>query len=107
MFDYAVDLRLIDQTRSDWRDRAHFFALASNLIRRILVDHARRARSGECPGRYDSDPSGFRAEDAGGGVVPATLAAVSLPAAGPRPVVRRVAPAQTSRTRLSVEPFRT
>ena len=38
-------LRLIDLTRMQWRDRAHFFAMAATLMRRILVDHARdRAR---------------------------------------------------------------
>ncbi len=35
-------LKLIDQTRADFTDRAHFFAVASNAMRRILVDHARR-----------------------------------------------------------------
>lgn len=34
-------LRLIDQRRMEWRNRNHFFALAAELIRRILVDHAR------------------------------------------------------------------
>jgi RNA polymerase sigma factor (TIGR02999 family) len=34
-------LRLIDQSNTDWKNRAHFFALASRIIRRILVDHAR------------------------------------------------------------------
>lgn len=34
-------MKMIDQTRVQWRDRAHFFALASQAIRRILVDHAR------------------------------------------------------------------
>jgi RNA polymerase sigma factor (TIGR02999 family) len=34
-------LRLIDQRRVEWRNRNHFFALAAELIRRILVDHAR------------------------------------------------------------------
>ena len=38
-------LRLTDVTRMQWRDRAHFFAMAATLMRRILVDHARdRAR---------------------------------------------------------------
>ncbi len=38
-------LKLIDQTRVDWQGRAHFFAIASQLMRRVLVDHARaRAR---------------------------------------------------------------
>jgi RNA polymerase sigma factor (TIGR02999 family) len=35
-------LRLIDQTRVDWQNRAHFFGVAAQLMRRILVDHARR-----------------------------------------------------------------
>jgi RNA polymerase sigma factor (sigma-70 family) len=34
-------VRLINQQSVDWQSRAHFFALASNLMRRILVDHAR------------------------------------------------------------------
>lgn len=35
-------LRLIDQTRVDWKNRAHFCAVASEMMRRILVDHARK-----------------------------------------------------------------
>ena len=35
-------LRLVDQKRVKWQNRAHFFAVASTAIRRILVDHARR-----------------------------------------------------------------
>ncbi len=38
-------LRLADLTRIDWRDRAHFFAVAAGVMRRILVDHARRHRA--------------------------------------------------------------
>lgn len=34
-------LRLLDQRSVDWRDRAHFFGLASTMMRRVLVDHAR------------------------------------------------------------------
>jgi RNA polymerase sigma factor (TIGR02999 family) len=34
-------LRLVDQKRVQWQNRAHFFGVASQLIRRILVDHAR------------------------------------------------------------------
>jgi RNA polymerase sigma-70 factor (ECF subfamily) len=34
-------VRLIDAREVDWRDRAHFFAVSSNLMRRILVDFAR------------------------------------------------------------------
>lgn len=35
-------LRLIDAKEVRWQGRAHFFAIAANLMRRILVDHARR-----------------------------------------------------------------
>lgn len=34
-------LKLIDQRRTRWQNRAHFFAIAAHLMRRILVDHAR------------------------------------------------------------------
>ena len=35
-------LRLVDYQRMQWQDRAHFFAVSAQLMRRILVDHARR-----------------------------------------------------------------
>lgn len=38
-------LRLIDQKQVKWQNRAHFFAMASQMIRRILVDYARGQRS--------------------------------------------------------------
>lgn len=34
-------LRLIDQTQVDWQNRAQFFGVAAQMMRRILVDHAR------------------------------------------------------------------
>lgn len=34
-------LRLVDQTRARWNDRAHFLAVAAEVVRRVLVDHAR------------------------------------------------------------------
>ena len=34
-------IRLIDQKSIDWKNRAHFFALAAQAMRRVLVDHAR------------------------------------------------------------------
>jgi len=37
-------LKLIDQRRARWHNRAHFFAVSAQLMRRILVDHARRRR---------------------------------------------------------------
>ncbi|HSK20632.1 MAG TPA: ECF-type sigma factor [Longimicrobiales bacterium] len=38
-------VKLVDQTRVQWQDRAHFFAVAAGAMRRILVDHARRHRA--------------------------------------------------------------
>src|SRR5690242_16119000 len=35
-------LRLVDYTRMHWQNRAHFFAVSAQLMRRILVDRARR-----------------------------------------------------------------
>jgi RNA polymerase sigma-70 factor (ECF subfamily) len=35
-------MRLVDYKRMQWQNRAHFFAVSAQLIRRILVEHARR-----------------------------------------------------------------
>ncbi len=40
-------LRLVDQERVQWTCRAHFFAVSARIMRRILVDHARRRRAGK------------------------------------------------------------
>jgi RNA polymerase sigma-70 factor, ECF subfamily len=37
-------LRLMDQERASWNDRAHFLAIAATAMRRILVDYARRQK---------------------------------------------------------------
>ena len=34
-------LKLVDQSRANWKDRAHFASVAASLMRRILVQHAR------------------------------------------------------------------
>ena len=34
-------LRLVDCEKVNWQDRAHFFAVSAQLMRRILIDHAR------------------------------------------------------------------
>ena len=39
-------LRLIDQTRVNWQNRAHFFGVAAQIMRRLLVDHARKHNAG-------------------------------------------------------------
>lgn len=36
-----VYMRLVQINRIGWRDRAHFFAMAARLMRRVLIDHAR------------------------------------------------------------------
>lgn len=38
-------LRLVDQRNVRWQSRRHFFGIAAKLMRRILVDHARKRRS--------------------------------------------------------------
>jgi RNA polymerase sigma factor (TIGR02999 family) len=38
-------LRLVDQREVTWQNRAHFFGVASQMMRRILVDHARKRAS--------------------------------------------------------------
>ena len=45
-------LRLIDAKDMHWQSRAHFFAIAANLMRRILVDHARRRDANKRGGSY-------------------------------------------------------
>jgi RNA polymerase sigma factor (TIGR02999 family) len=40
-------LRLVDQTRTQWRNRAHFFAIGAQIMRRILVNHARDRAAGK------------------------------------------------------------
>jgi RNA polymerase sigma-70 factor, ECF subfamily len=38
-------LELCDKTHPQWQDRAHFFAVAAQLMRRIMVDHARQRQA--------------------------------------------------------------
>jgi len=42
---HEVYLKLVDQRRVSLQNRAHFFGAAANLMRRILVDHARAAKA--------------------------------------------------------------
>jgi RNA polymerase sigma-70 factor, ECF subfamily len=44
-------VKLVDQRNTDWKDRLHFFAVASRIIRRILVDHARERGADKRGGR--------------------------------------------------------
>jgi RNA polymerase sigma factor (TIGR02999 family) len=61
---HEVYLQLVDWKSVNWKDRLHFFAAASQAMRRILIDHAR----------------GHRAAKRGGKIVKATLGeAMALP----------------------------
>lgn len=44
---HEVYLRLVRQREGDWQNRAHFFGVAAQVMRRILVDHARRQNAGK------------------------------------------------------------
>ncbi|HEY0160691.1 MAG TPA: sigma-70 family RNA polymerase sigma factor [Thermoanaerobaculia bacterium] len=58
---HELYLRLVDQRSAAWNDRAHFFAVAAKVMRRILVDHARRRKS----------------EKRGGALTPVTIGAAA------------------------------
>src|SRR4029078_260740 len=46
-------MRLTDYTRMQWQDRAHFFAVSAQVMRRILVDHAPRHTGKRGRGRQE------------------------------------------------------
>lgn len=46
-------LQLLQTDRIDWQSKAHFLALASNTMRRVLVDHARAAKAQKRPGGHE------------------------------------------------------
>ena len=45
-------LQLAGTDKIDWQNRAHFFALASRAMRRVLIDHARSAKADKRPGGH-------------------------------------------------------
>jgi len=58
-------LRLVDQTRTDWKDRGHFFAVAARAMRQIAIDQARRRGAAKRDGgaiRVTLDPEQAGAE---------------------------------------------
>jgi RNA polymerase sigma factor (TIGR02999 family) len=59
-------LRLVDQTRAQWADRAQFFGVAAHSMRRVLVDHARRYHAARRGGvnRRDVSLEALEASDA-------------------------------------------
>ncbi len=45
-------MRLIDQSRVDWKGRTHFYAVGAQAMRRILIDHARARGRGKRGGDW-------------------------------------------------------
>jgi RNA polymerase sigma factor (TIGR02999 family) len=45
-------MRLVDQTQVNWQNRAHFFGVAAQMMRRILVDHARAHQADKRGGEF-------------------------------------------------------
>ncbi len=46
-------MRMVDQSRVDWQGKTHFFAIGATVMRRILVDHARKVQSLKRGGGWD------------------------------------------------------
>lgn len=67
-------LKLVDQRRVDWRNRAHFFGIAAQAMRRILVDHARGVQRQKRGGRERPVPI----EDVQIAMAPRSLDVVAL-----------------------------
>jgi RNA polymerase sigma factor (TIGR02999 family) len=78
-----VYFRLIDQKRMHWQNRAHFLAIAAQLMRRILVDHARShqyaKRGGGAP-KVSLDEGAIVAEEQAADLIALDDALVSLAA---------------------------
>ena len=62
-------LRLVNVAAVDWKDRAHFFAIAANMMRRILVDGA-RSRGREKRGGWAERVDQTRFRISPGGAIP-------------------------------------
>lgn len=80
-------LRLVDQTRAEWQDRGHFFAVAAKAMRQITIDHARRKRAakrGAGEAAVPLDESHAVAEAALDDVLAVDAALSRLAAASPR-----------------------
>jgi RNA polymerase sigma factor (TIGR02999 family) len=57
-------LRLVDQRRAEWHNRAQFFGVASQVMRRILVDHARAQHAAKRGGTMQQITLGDAAQTA-------------------------------------------
>ncbi len=82
-----VYLKLIDQKNVHWKNRAHFFALSAQLMRRILVDHARNrqyAKRGGGAQRITFDEALVVSSERGGDLVALDEALSKLTSIDPR-----------------------
>jgi RNA polymerase sigma factor (TIGR02999 family) len=80
-------LRLVDSSRVRWQNRAHFFAVSAQLMRRILVDFARSrnyAKRGGGAEQVSLDESMIVSEDRDGDLVTLDTALTGLAAVDPR-----------------------
>lgn len=80
-------LKLIDQKRVHWKNRAHFFAISAQLMRRILVDHARShnyAKRGGGVGKVSLDDAMIVSPERGSDLVALDEALTRLAEIDPR-----------------------
>lgn len=79
-------LKLVDQRRVRWENRAQFFAIAARVMRRILVDHARARASAKRGGgtRIALPPADARSESPNIDIVALDVALQKLAAIDPR-----------------------
>ena len=49
-------MRMVDQSRVQWQNRAHFFGVAAQMMRRVLVDHARSQGASKRGGDVEKTP---------------------------------------------------
>jgi len=76
-------VRLVDQKQVQWQNRAHFFGIAAQMMRRILVDHARSrqyAKRGGGARQVSLDAVAIVSEKRAAGVVALDDALISLAA---------------------------
>ena len=80
-------LKLVDQDETDWQNRAHFFAVAAQIMRHILVDHARSygyEKRGAGAQRVSLDDAKVFSEERAGELVELDEALTDLAAVDPR-----------------------
>ena len=80
-------LKLVDQDETNWQNRAHFFAVAAQIMRHILVDHARSygyEKRGAGAQRVSLDDAKVFSEERAGELVALDEALTDLAAVDPR-----------------------